>query len=317
MFQVNVSRKTHEAEGVCSFELRPAAGGLLPAFEAGAHIDVHVPGGLIRQYSLCNDPRDRDRYLIGVLQEPCSRGGSQAMHTAVEQGQTLTIGAPRNLFRLQPGATRHLLFAGGIGITPMLAMAHALSYQGADFELHYCFRSRDRAAFLQVLADASFAERIRLHDDSGPQEQRLDIHSVLASADAGTHLYVCGPAGFMNHVLTAGDAAGWPQARLHREFFAAPPTDPAQDSAFEVVLASSGKTFTIPADRSVFEVLDEAGIYLETSCEQGVCGTCMTRVLEGIPEHRDQFMSTDEHARNDHFTPCCSRSKTPRLVLDL
>ena len=317
MLQVNVSRKANEAEGICSFELSPVNGETLPPFEAGAHIDVHIPGGLIRQYSLCNDPRERNRYLISVLKEPSSRGGSEAMHSLVVQGDKLTISAPRNLFKLDQNAARHLLFAGGIGITPILAMAYELNHQGAHFELHYCFRSSERAAFIKALADAPFADRVVLHDDSGPQEQKLNAAALLDTVDEGRHLYVCGPAGFMNHVLDTGDAAGWPQARMHREFFAGQTIDHDANSNFEVVLARSGRAFDVPADRTVFEVLDEAGIEIETSCEQGVCGTCVTRVLEGTPDHRDQFMTADEHARNDCFTPCCSRAKSARLVLDL
>ncbi|NTY90348.1 PDR/VanB family oxidoreductase [Pseudomonas putida] len=317
MLQVNVSRKANEAEGICSFELSPVNGETLPPFEAGAHIDVHVPGGLIRQYSLCNDPRERNRYLISVLKEPSSRGGSEAMHLVVVQGDKLTISAPRNLFKLDQSAARHLLFAGGIGITPILAMAYELNHQGADFELHYCFRSSERAAFVKALADTPFADRVVLHDDSGPQEQKLNAAALLDTVDEGRHLYVCGPAGFMNHVLETGAAAGWQQERMHREFFAGQIIDQDSNFSFEVVLARSGKTFEVPADRTVFEVLDEAGVEIETSCEQGVCGTCVTRVLEGIPDHRDQFMTADEHARNDCFTPCCSRAKSPRLVLDL
>jgi vanillate O-demethylase ferredoxin subunit len=317
MLQVNVTRKADEAEGICSFELCAADGGTLPAFEAGAHIDIHIADGLIRQYSLCNDPEERHRYLISVLKDPSSRGGSRAMHEQVRSGQTLTISAPRNFFPLDRSAQRHLLFGGGIGITPMLAMAWELSHQGADFELHYCFRSSQRAAFVEMLAQTRFADRITLHDDSGPQTQKLDAPALLATPDAATHLYVCGPAGFMNYILDAAQNAGWSQDRVHKEFFAADPIDQTADVPFEVELASSGQVFRIPVERTVFEVLDEAGIAIESSCEQGVCGTCVTRVLKGIPEHRDTFLTEAEHAANDRFTPCCSRARSSRLVLDL
>jgi vanillate O-demethylase ferredoxin subunit len=317
MLQVNVTRKAGEAEGICSFELCAADGGTLPAFEAGAHIDIHIADGLIRQYSLCNDPEERHRYLISVLKDPSSRGGSRAMHEQVRSGQTLTISAPRNFFPLDRSAQRHLLFGGGIGITPMLAMAWELSHQGADFALHYCFRSSQRAAFVEMLAQTRFADRITLHDDSGPQTQKLDAPALLATPDAATHLYVCGPAGFMNYILDAAQNAGWSQDRVHKEFFAADPIDQTADVPFEVELASSGQVFRIPVERTVFEVLDEAGIAIESSCEQGVCGTCVTRVLKGIPEHRDTFLTEAEHAANDRFTPCCSRARSSRLVLDL
>jgi vanillate O-demethylase ferredoxin subunit len=305
------------AEGICSFELCLANGDLLPAFTAGAHVDVHLPAGVVRQYSLCNAPQERHRYLIGVLKDPSSRGGSQAMHELVEQGQTLNISEPRNLFPLAAEGATHLLIAGGIGITPMLAMAHELDRQGADFALHYCFRSRDRAAFLDDLENASFADRVMLHDDSSAVPSNLDARALLRSPEPGRHVYVCGPGGFMDYILGCAIDAGWPQEQVHREFFAAAPIDHDSDHAFEVQLARSGKVFQIPADRSVFEVLDEAGIEIETSCEQGICGSCITRVLQGTPDHRDQFMTAAEHASNDRFTPCCSRSKTSCLVLDL
>jgi vanillate O-demethylase ferredoxin subunit len=317
MLQVNVTRKADEADGICSFELCPVDGSTLPAFEAGAHIEIHIADGLTRQYSLCNDPRERHRYLISVLKDPSSRGGSRAMHEQVQSGQTLSISAPRNLFPLDRSAQRHLLFGGGIGITPMLAMAWELSHQGADFELHYCFRSSQRAAFVEMLAQTRFADRITLHDDSGPQTQKLDAPALLAAPHADTHLYVCGPTGFMNYILDAAQNAGWSQDRVHKEFFAADPVDQSANVPFEVELASNGQVFRIPAERSVFEVLDEAGIAIESSCEQGVCGTCVTRVLKGIPEHRDKFLTEAEHAANDRFTPCCSRARSSRLVLDL
>jgi vanillate O-demethylase ferredoxin subunit len=317
MLQVNVIRKKSEATGICSFELVPAEGGPLPVFRAGAHIDVHTPNGLIRQYSLCNDPAERDRYVISVLCDSNSRGGSKAMHGQVQQGQLLTISEPRNLFPLAEEATRHLLFGGGIGITPILAMAYELHNKGADFELHYCFRSEDRAAFRSDLLSAPFSSRVKFHDDSGAQDQKLDAPALLAHPDGNTHLYVCGPSGFMNYVLDCALEAHWAPQCVHREFFAAEKIDTSADTSFEVELVNTGKIFQIPSDRTVFEVLDEAGIQIESSCEQGVCGTCVTRVIQGIPDHRDQFFTAEEHAANDQFTPCCSRARTARLVLDI
>lgn len=315
MLQVLVSRKTAVAKGICSFELQALDGSALPPFSAGAHIDAHTPAGLIRQYSLCNHPEERHRYLISVLKDPQSRGGSQAMHELLEQGQTLTISEPRNLFPLAEDGKKHLLFAGGIGITPLLAMAYELSQCGADFELHYSFRASANAAFLDVLSSAPFASQVTLYDNAACA--KLDAPAVLAQPDAGVHLYVCGPSGFMDHVLNTAAAQGWPAEQTHREFFSAAPVEHDGDQPFEVELAKSGQVFHIPVDRSVFEVLDEAGIKIETSCEQGICGACVTRVLQGTPDHRDQFMTDKDHALNDRFTPCCSRAKTPRLLLDL
>lgn len=318
MIEVEVVRRRDEAEGIVSFELAAIEGQWLPAFSAGAHIDVHLPNGLVRQYSLCNSPRERHRYVIGVLNDPLGRGGSRAFHQQAQTGSRLRISEPRNLFPLVKEADYSLLFAGGIGITPILCMAERLAEAGAAFELHYCARSVQHAAFVERIRDSAFAGRVHFHFDDAPLEQRLDAEQVLGTPSAGRHLYVCGPGGFMGFVLDTARRGGWAEAQLHREYFAAPslvPDEPA--GAFEVQLARSGQCLRIPADRSVAEVLLEAGIQIPLSCEQGICGTCLTRVLDGEPEHRDLFMSAAEQARNDQFTPCCSRAKSARLVLDL
>jgi len=312
---VRVSRRIEEADGVCSFELVPQDDQVLPAFTAGSHIDVHVGPGLIRQYSLSNDPSERDRYRIAVLRESASRGGSAGMHEAVDAGQVLRISAPRNHFALV-AAERSLLLAGGIGVTPILSMACALHAQGSAFELHYCGRSLSRMAFVQEMASAAFSSAVKLHPDDVP-EQKLDMQQLLAGASEDTHLYVCGPGGFMEHVLSTARAQGWLEARLHREYFAGTVKALASDGSFEVRLASSGLTCVVPANRTVVEVLAEQGVDVPTSCEAGVCGTCLTRVLEGTPDHRDTFLTDSERAVNDQFTPCCSRALTPLLVLDL
>jgi vanillate O-demethylase ferredoxin subunit len=314
---VQVARKAVEAEGVCTFELVETAGQPLPAFSAGSHIDVRLPGGLTRQYSLCNDPTETHRYLIGVLREPSSRGGSAAMHDVVEEGTLLEISAPKNHFPLAHDARRSLLLAGGIGITPILCMAERLAMAGADFELHYCTRSPARAAFLQRIRSAAFAPRAAFHFDDGDAAQKIDLKALLATPVEGTHLYVCGPKGFMDAVLGTARASGWPEARLHFEFFGAEVAPQAGDDSFEVKLASSGRTVRVAKDRSVVQALADAGVVVQTSCEQGVCGTCLTRVIEGVPDHRDVYLTPEEQAANDQFTPCCSRAKTPLLVLDL
>ncbi|MEF9673509.1 PDR/VanB family oxidoreductase [Pseudomonas sp. PCH446] len=316
MIEVRVVSRHNEALDICSYELASVDEQALPAFSAGAHIDVHLPGGLVRQYSLCNHPEERHRYLIGVLKDPSSRGGSRVMHEQIEPGTQLSISEPRNLFPLVHEARRSLLFAGGIGITPILCMAERLAHSGADFELHYCARSRDRAAFVERLQHAPFAERVFLHFDQEP-ETALDAAKVLATPEHDTHVYVCGPGGFMQHVLDTAKVAGWQEPCLHREYFAAAPIDTGADDRFSIKLASSGQLFEVPADKSVVQVLQDNGIEIAISCEQGICGTCLTRVLEGVPEHRDLFLTEDEQAANDQFTPCCSRSKTPLLVLDL
>jgi vanillate O-demethylase ferredoxin subunit len=317
VIEVLVVARNNQAQDICSFELARSDGESLPAFEAGAHIDVHLPGGLIRQYSLCNPPWEQQRYLIGVLKDPASRGGSKAMHEQIQAGQKLLISEPRNLFPLSENAQRSLLFAGGIGITPILCMAERLQQLGADFQLHYCARSSERAAFVERLQASPFAAQVHLHFDDGDAEQRLDAAALLADPDPGAHLYVCGPGGFMAHVLDTAKAQGWADQRAHREYFAAAPVNHDNDGSFSVQLASSGRIIQIPADRSVAEALEACGIEIQLSCEQGICGTCLTGVLAGEPEHRDLFLTEAEQAQNDQFTPCCSRAKSPLLVLDL
>ena len=314
--RVRVAKKTLEATDVCSFELLASEGQALPAFSAGSHIDVHVGAGLTRQYSLCNDPAESHRYLIAVLRDAKSRGGSKAMHE-LQVGDVLMISAPRNHFPLAHGAKRSLLLAGGIGVTPILCMAERLAVVGADFEMHYCTRSRDRAAFSDRIGVASFASQVHFHFDDGDETQRLHLAALLGTRKPGTHLYVCGPKGFMDAVLNAARSAGWPEDHLHYEFFAAQVVKSERHGPFEVKLASSGKVVVVPKDKTVVQALADAGIEVQTACEQGVCGTCLTRVLEGEPDHRDMYLTPAEQATNAQFLPCCSRSRTPRLVLDL
>ncbi|SEB08711.1 PDR/VanB family oxidoreductase [Variovorax sp. YR216] len=317
LLQVRVAARRQEAQDICSFDLVAAGAAALPGFSPGAHVDVHVPGGLVRQYSLWNDPTEQGIYRIGVLKEPNGRGGSRAMHEAVEIGTLLQVSAPRNQFALNESAGSSLLLAGGIGITPILCMAQALARRERAFSLHYCTRSRDRAAFLERLYAADLAGSVHLHFDDGPASQRLDIDALLQRQDPATHLYVCGPKGFMDAVLDAAKKSGWPDDRVHYEFFRADPVHLEGDAPFEVRLARSGRIVAIPADRTVTQALAEAGVDVPTSCEQGICGTCVTPVLEGTPDHRDSYLMPDEHAANDCFTPCCSRSRSPLLVLDL
>ncbi|MES2260019.1 MAG: PDR/VanB family oxidoreductase [Pseudomonadota bacterium] len=312
---VKVVRKEREADDICSFELVRTDGQPLPPFSAGAHIDVHLRDGLVRQYSLCNPPHERHRYQIGVLRDAASRGGSQAMHEQIEVGTELQISEPKNHFPLVP-AKRSLLLAGGIGVTPILAMAEALAAQGQAFEMHYCARAPERTAFRERIAQSAFAGQVHFHYDSGAAEQKLDLAWLLAAPDADTHIYVCGPGGFIDHVVNTAKERGWPSSQVHLEYFAAAPVDTAGDCAFDVKLASSGRVIAIPAGRTVVEVLVAEGVDIPVSCEQGVCGTCLTRVLEGVPEHRDLYLTDEERAANDQFTPCCSRARG-MLVLDL
>ncbi|MHA6195872.1 PDR/VanB family oxidoreductase [Pseudomonas wadenswilerensis] len=308
MMELLIKAMRLEARDIVSLELVREDGGVLPPFEAGAHIDLHLGDGLVRQYSLCNDAQERHRYLIGVLRDAASRGGSRAVHERLRVGQRVTVGEPRNLFALAPGLGRSLLFAGGIGVTPILAMAYSLSHQGRAFALHYSARSVQHAAFLERLEALS----ARCHFDDG---EPLNVSEVLAAEPADSQLYVCGPAGYIAHVLESARALGWDESRLHREYFAAAPVAPAEEGTFEVRIQGTGQVFEVPAGRSITQVLDDAGIVIPVSCEQGICGTCVTRVVDGEVEHRDHFLTDEE--RLDRMTPCCSRARSGCLVLAL
>ncbi len=315
MLTVRVRRKWLEATDIVAFELVSAEGEPLPRWTAGAHVDVELPGGLVRQYSLSGRPQEHDRYRIAVLREPASRGGSVAMH-AVSEGALLRVSEPRNLFSLVP-SRRVLLLAGGIGITPLLSMAWQLSADGADFAMHYCTRNVDRTAFLDEIHAAPFSGRVRFHHDDGAAQTRFDAAALLARPSVDTQIYVCGPSGFIEHVRAAAAGAGWGPAQVKREYFATAPIVRSADDAFQVRIASSGQTCNVAADETVVQALESIGIRVPVSCDMGVCGTCLTRVLEGECDHRDMFLTDEERERQDQFTPCCSRSRSAVLVLDL
>lgn len=288
----------------------------LPEFAAGAHVDVAVDGGadLVRQYSLCGPPHDLTRYRLAVLAETESRGGSLGMHR-LREGNRLRISPPRNRFGVSDEARRHLLVAGGIGITPLLAMAHALEARGADYELHYCTRSRADAAFLDEL---EHNPRVRLHFDDGPDDQRFSITTDIGRPDAETAIYVCGPGGFMDFVISSARGAGWPAEAIHKERFA-PVADSAEHTAggtFTVRLAKSGGEYEVKDGESVLDVLLAGGVNAPYSCQQGICGECIVRVLAGEPDHRDDIL-TDRERADGMFTTCSSRAHSPILELDL
>lgn len=287
-----------------------------PEFEAGAHVDVLVDdaAGLVRQYSLCGPPHDLVRYRLAVLAEPASRGGSVGMHR-LREGDRLKISRPRNRFGVSDRARRHLLFAGGIGVTPLLAMAHALDAEGAPYELHYCTRSRADSAFVEELESHP---RVRLHFDDGPEGQRLSIAADLGRPDPDTAVYVCGPGGFMDFVISSALRAGWPAEAIHKERFA--PVESAEahkaGGAFTVRLAKTGGEYEVKEGESVLDVLLAGGIDAPYSCQQGICGECIVRVLAGAPDHRDDIL-TDRERADGMFTTCSSRALSPILELDL
>lgn len=307
------------AEGIRSFELLPACE-QLPPFTAGSHVDVHLPGGLVRQYSLCNDPAERHRYVVAVLREEGGRGGSIAMHDRVRAGDEIAISPPRNRFPLAAGAARHIFLAGGIGITPVMSMIAVTRIRRDPFHLYYCTRSPQRTAFLEELEPLLAGGQVTLHHDGGDPRAGLDLVRVLGQYRGGDHLYCCGPAGLMDAVRAA--AAHWPKGTVHFERFNAPPvTEPSEGAqapaqeAFEVALASTGERFRVEPGKSIVEVLRAHGIDVDTSCEEGYCGTCMTRYLKGDPVHRDSVL--DDEDRREFVMICCARARGGCLVLDL
>ena len=313
--KVVVQRREEQGQGVLVLDLVAADGQALPAFEAGAHVDLHLGDGLVRQYSLCSDPADRGTYRLGILKDPKSRGGSLAAHAALHPGSEVRISPPRNHFPLVMGAPRTVLVGGGIGITPMIAMAHALHAAGNPFELHYCGRKESACAFLGDLREGAFASVVHTHFDDGDAGQRLDLVKVLGKPQAGTHLYVCGPKGFMDWAIGEAEDLGFPAGQIHREYFQLE-TDHA-GSAFEIVARKSGKTVKVGETESMVDALASIGIKVKVSCEQGICGTCLCGVLEGTPDHRDAFLTEEERADNDQILLCCSRAKSDVLVLDI
>ncbi|CAI8904869.1 PDR/VanB family oxidoreductase [Pseudomonas sp. IT-P218] len=315
MISVRIADRKCEAHNILSFELVSVTGEALPPFSAGSHIDIHLPGGLIRQYSLYNGSHAEHSYKIAVLLAPEGRGGSSAMHQ-LQIGQELNISEPRNLFPLSHEAKKTLLFAGGIGITPILSMAERLSHIGAEFELHYYSRSWEHAAFAEKLKSGSLADRVNLYFDSEP-DNKPDLALMLANRNSDEHLFVCGPNGFMNFVLDSARNAGWAEDQLHREYFANEVGDTDANQSFEITIASTQQILSVPAERSILQVLMENDIEIPYSCEQGVCGTCLVRVLEGTPDHRDLYLSPSERSANDQILTCCSRAHGKKLVLDI
>ncbi len=303
------------AEDIACLELSPENGSRFPPFSAGSHVDVFIDDTTIRQYSISNDPRDHSFYRLAIQKEPLSRGGSSAIHRRFRTGDRIRISEPRNNFCLAEDEAKVVLVAGGIGVTPILSMAYHLAAKSADFSFHLCARSRNRAAFVDEITTSSFASRFRLHLDDAASEQRFDPDSAFAGLTPTSAIYVCGPQGFMEFVTSAARRSAVQPERIHTESFVAAAVEGEEE--FEVVAARSGKVLLVRHNRSIAETLEEAGIRPVLSCEQGICGTCLTRVISGEVEHRDTFQTTAEKSRNDMIAICCSRSRSRQLVLDI
>ncbi|OUT52240.1 MAG: hypothetical protein CBB68_02475 [Rhodospirillaceae bacterium TMED8] len=308
---------TNVANGINAFELIGGGEDPLPPFTAGSHIDIHLDNGLIKQYSLCNDPDEINRYVFAVQREETGNGGSKAIHDTLRAGDYLTISIPRNNFPLAQNVENHLFLAGGIGVTPIMAMIKACQSKSLKFELIYCVRSPEKTAFLNELAKI---DNVTIHNDQGDPAHSYDFSELLGNPMTGTHLYYCGPPGFMRAVKSA--AANWPKGTCHFEYFttldkdhqpAAP--ENATNASFQVKLNSTGDIIDVPVNKSIADALREHGIEVQTSCESGLCGTCQIRYLEGTPEHHDLIL--DEETRKTDILICCARSHSPLLVLDL
>lgn len=315
-FDVLLRTIRHEARDLNSYRLERRAGGELPAFDAGAHVDVEVAPGLVRSYSLAGDPADRSHYLLGIALDAASRGGSRAVHERWRVGQTLRIGAPRNLFPLVESASHSVLIAGGVGITPLLSMARRLTALGQPWTMHLAARSRAHAAFvdeLAVLARATPGSTLDVHADDergGPP----DLKAWVGAAPHGAHLYACGPRPMLDAYRAA--TASRPADHVHWESFV-PAEEAAVGGGFRLVLARQGRQLDVPPGKTMLDVLLDAGVDVPYGCMQGVCGSCQTRVLAGVPDHRDGILDDATRARNDCVIVCCSGSRTPELTLDL
>lgn len=312
---MKVVEKIAMAKDVVMLELASADGEPLPAFTAGAHINVRLPTGVTRPYSLCGNPAQHERYRLGVSLARNSRGGSRTVHDLLQVGDVIEGSLPVNHFPLNEGAPSSVLVGGGIGITPLLAMAYRLQSMDADWHLHLCARSKDHCAFMTELTHPRFAPFVTLHFDGGDAARHLDFASLIRSAREGSHLYTCGPDGFMKQVLSEARHAQWTEERLHFESFKPEFEKSAGNHAFELQLARSRKTLLVPPDKTALQIMLDAGVEVPFSCESGVCATCVTRVLDGLPDHCDQCLTEKE--RTQSFTPCCSRALTPYLSIDI
>ena len=321
LLRASVASSRTVAEGVRTLELVPAGTERWPEFQAGAHIDVKLetaPGrAIIRQYSLCNSPVDRQRFQIAAKAEENGRGGSVFLHTRVEPGDTIEISAPRNNFPLRYDLTRYLLLGGGIGVTPLLAMAHELHRRELSFELHLFSANRSSLAFHQEYSAMPFADSIRIHCNDAHGQARSKLATAISPYQSGSGLYICGPTGFMAEVLNIARDNLWPSERIYSETFVSVQADSEQNTAFEVQIASTGEVFSVEPDQQLIDVLHQNGYPVMCSCTQGICGSCITPVLDGVPEHRDAIMSDEQRAANSLMTVCVSRARSERLVLDL
>ncbi len=314
-FLVEITSKQQVAEDIFEFEFRSVEGVELPVPSPGSHLDVCVSPELTRQYSLTNGPDETGFYKIAVLREAEGRGGSRQLCDNYQQGDQIRVGAPRNLFPLEP-AEELLFVAGGIGITPIYSMIKQSVKENNSFKFYYLTRQQSRAAYVAEL-DKLCGKDMYVHADA-EADQRFDLDAMLASPNAGKHLYVCGPEGLIRAIEEKAAAAGWLAGNIHYELFSR--SDSLvhdSDQSFELRISDTDQVITVGADETALEALQRCGLEVPFSCEQGVCGSCLMSVEEGLPDHRDMFLTDAEREANNSFTPCCSRANTPSLTVKL
>jgi phthalate 4,5-dioxygenase reductase subunit len=312
MLSLRVMRNDKIADGIHILEFRDAGGQPLPEFSAGAHIAIQAPNGLLRKYSLCNDPAERDRYLVAIKREANGRGGSCNLIDNTKAGDELMVAPPVNDFGLPPRAQDFLFIAGGIGITPIVAMIREVLRQGKRFRLFYCSRSPETTAFLDELSAPEFKDQVTIHYDQGDPARSLDLKPVLAERKNREHLYCCGPRPLMEAVRAMTDH--WSSTAVHFEAFSEAETHKPTDKPFRLRLARSGEVLDVPTTKTILEVLRDRGLEVPSSCETGTCGTCRTKLVAGEADHRDLVLA--EHERADTIMICVSRAKSDEITID-
>jgi phthalate 4,5-dioxygenase reductase subunit len=312
MLSLRVMRNDKIADGIHILEFRDAGGQPLPEFSAGAHIAIQAPNGLLRKYSLCNDPAERDRYLVAIKREANGRGGSCNLIDNTKAGDELMVAPPVNDFGLPPRAQDFLFIAGGIGITPIMAMIREVLRQGKRFRLFYCSRSPETTAFLDELSAPEFKDQVTIHYDQGDPARSLDLKPVLAERKNREHLYCCGPRPLMEAVRAMTDH--WSSTAVHFEAFSEAETHKPTDKPFRLRLARSGEVLDVPTTKTILEVLRDRGLEVPSSCETGTCGTCRTKLVAGEADHRDLVLA--EHERADTIMICVSRAKSDEITID-
>ena len=312
MLPLRVMRNDKIADGIHILEFRDAGGQPLPEFSAGAHIAIQAPNGLLRKYSLCNDPAERDRYLVAIKREANGRGGSCNLIDNTKAGDELMVAPPVNDFGLPPRAQDFLFIAGGIGITPIMAMIREVLRQGKRFRLFYCSRLPETTAFLDELSAPEFKDQVTIHYDQGDPARSLDLKPVLAERKNREHLYCCGPRPLMEAVRAMTDH--WSSTAVHFEAFSEAETHKPTDKPFKLRLARSGEVLDVPTTKTILEVLRDRGLEVPSSCETGTCGTCRTKLVAGEADHRDLVLA--EHERADIIMICVSRAKSDEITID-